>query len=89
MARSGQAIVRVMRIATASGFRWSSKRRRFERPLWERAKGTLIALAGAAAAMGPVLFRGDSTSVVEAVSAGGTAAAVFVALYAVTRSADR
>lgn len=70
IARSGPAIVEVMRLATAAGFRWNAEHRRFERPWWDRARGKLIGVAGTLAAALPVVFRGDATSMAEAVGAG-------------------
>lgn len=86
---SGTSIMEAMRLAHAAGFRWDPKTRRFRKPLISRLRGTLIVIAGALSTLLPLLFRSKETSLAEAVSSAATVAAVFVALYSVTRASPR
>lgn len=80
---SKESIVDAMRVAHAAGFRWAPKRREFRRPFRERLRIPAIVVSGALVTALPLVFRSKGTSLTEAVSAAATAAAVFVALYAV------
>ena len=80
---SKESIVEAMRIAHAAGYHWDARRREFRRPFPRRIRKPAIVIAGVLAFALPLVFRSKGTSVAEAVSAAATAAAVFVALYAV------